>query len=85
MKSRCGYKCHVIEAQSHELREGGFSTEFFIEEHDAIGAMETRSYLPDTFPTQDAAIEAGIQAERQRTYVRLSAYRGRNTQEDRDI
>ena len=42
MKRRCGYKGYVIEAQSHELQEGGLSTKFFIEEHDAIGAMETR-------------------------------------------
>jgi hypothetical protein len=27
MKSRCGYKGYVIEARSHELRDGGFSAE----------------------------------------------------------
>jgi hypothetical protein len=37
MKSRCGYKGYVIEARSHELRDGGFSAEFSIEEHDGGG------------------------------------------------
>ena len=30
------------------------------------GFMETEFYLPDTFPTQESAIEAGIHAGRQR-------------------
>ncbi len=28
--------------------------------------METEFYMPDTFPTQESAIEAGIQARRQK-------------------
>jgi len=40
--------------------------EFSVEEHDASGAIETQFYLPDTFPTQDSAIEAAIQAGRQK-------------------
>jgi len=28
--------------------------------------METEFYLPETFPTQESAIEAGIQAGRQK-------------------
>ena len=66
MKSRCGHKGYVIEARSHELRQGGFSAEFSIEEHDGAGVTETQFYLPDTFPTQQSAIEAGIQAGRQK-------------------
>ena len=31
--------------------------------------METEFYLPDTFPTQEAAIEAAIQARRQKIDV----------------
>ena len=58
MKSRQGYKGYVIVARSCELREGGFSAEFSVEEHEADGFMETEFYLPDTFPTQDSAIEA---------------------------
>ena len=66
MKRREGYKGYVIVARSHELRDGGFSAEFSIEEHDADGVLETEFYLPDTFPTQQSAIEAGIHAARQK-------------------
>ena len=53
-------------ARSHELQDGGFSAEFSIEEHDADGVLETEFYLPNAFPTQESAIEAGIQAGRQK-------------------
>ena len=66
MKSRCGYKGYVIEARSHELRDGGFSAEFSIEEHDGTGVTETQFYLPDTFPSQESAIAAATQAGRQK-------------------
>ncbi len=66
MKSRQGYKGYVIVARSCELREGEFWAEFSVEEHEADGVMETEFYLPDTFPTQDSAIEAAIQAGRQK-------------------
>jgi hypothetical protein len=33
---------------------------------DADGVMETEFYLPDTFLTQESAIEAAIQAGRQK-------------------
>jgi len=66
MKSRCGYKGYVIEVRLSELKDGGFSAEFSIEEHDGSGVTETQFYLPDTFPTQESAIEAGIQAGRQK-------------------
>jgi len=69
MKSRQGYKGYVIEARSSELKDSGFSAEFSVEEHDASGAIETQFYLPDTFPTQDSAIEAAIQAGRQKIDV----------------
>jgi hypothetical protein len=65
-KSRQGYKGYVIVARSCELREGEFSAEYSVEEHEADGFMETEFYLPDTFPTQDSAIEAAIQAGRQK-------------------
>jgi len=42
MKSRQGYKGYVIEARSCELRDGGFSAEFSVEEHDASGVTETQ-------------------------------------------
>ncbi len=53
-------------ARSHELEDGGLSAEFSVEEHEADGFMETEFFLPDTFPTQESAIEAGIQAGRQK-------------------
>ena len=59
-------KGYVIVARSHELQNGGFSAEFSVEEHAADGFMETEFYLPDTFPTRDSAIEAAIQAGRQK-------------------
>ena len=71
MKSRQGYKGYVIEARSYQQQEGAFSAELWIEEHDVDGVMETEFYLPDTFPTQESAIEAGIQAGRQKIDVRF--------------
>ena len=61
-------------ARSCELREGEFSAEFSVEEHDADGVMETEFYLPDTFPTQESAIEA-IQAGQQK--IDMGFERGR--------
>jgi hypothetical protein len=66
MKSRCGYKSYVIEARPYELRGGGFSAEFSIEEHGGAGVTETQFYLPNTFSTQGFAIQAAIQAARQK-------------------
>jgi hypothetical protein len=66
MKSRQGYKGYVIAARSHELKDGGFSAEFSVEEHDADGVTETEFYLPDTFPTRESAIEAAIKVGRQK-------------------
>ncbi len=65
MKRREGYKGYVIVAQSYELKDGGFSAEFSIEEHEADGFTESEFYLPDTFPLQESAIEAAIRAGRQ--------------------
>jgi hypothetical protein len=62
MKRRLGYKGYVIEARAHELRDGGFSAEFSVEEHDARGVTETQFYVPNTFAMQESAIEAAIQA-----------------------
>ena len=62
MKNRQGYQGYVIEARSCELKDGGFSAEFSVEEHDASGVTETQFYLPATFPTQELAIEAAVQA-----------------------
>ena len=69
MKSRQGHKGYVIEARSYEQPDGGFSAELWIEEHHASGVTETQFYLPDTFPTEELAIEAAIQAGRQKIDV----------------
>jgi hypothetical protein len=69
MKSRQGYKGYVIVARSYELQDGGFSAEVSIQEHDADGVMETEFYPPDTFTTQESAIEAAIKAGRQKIDV----------------
>ncbi len=53
-------------ARSHVLKDAGFSAEFSVEEHEADGFMETEFYLPDTFPTQESAIEAALQTGRQK-------------------
>ena len=74
MKSRQGYKGYVIAARSCELQDGGFAAEVSIQEHDADGVMETEFYLPDTFPTQESAIEAAIKAGRQK--IDLDSERG---------
>jgi hypothetical protein len=44
----------------------GDSRRSSVEEHDASGVTKTQFYLPDTFPTQESAIEAAIQAGRQK-------------------
>jgi hypothetical protein len=66
MKRRQGHKGYVIEARSHELRDGGFSAEFSIEDHDGAGVAEMQFYLSDTFPSQELAIAAATQAGRQK-------------------
>ena len=71
MKSRQGYKGFVIEARSYEFKDGGFSPEFSVEDHDSSGVTETQFYLPDAFPTQESAIEAALQAGRQKIDVGL--------------
>ena len=51
------------------MRDGGFSAEFSIEEHDGAGVTETQFYLPGTFPSQELAIAASTQAGRQKIDV----------------
>ncbi len=69
MKSRRGYKGCVIEARSYERRDGKFSAEFSIEEHDGAGVTETQFFLPNTFSAQESAIGAAIQAGQQKIDV----------------
>ena len=71
MKCRQGYKGYVIEARSHELRGGGFSAEYSIEEHDAYGVTEKQFYLTHAFQSKELAIAAATQAGRQKIDVGL--------------
>ncbi len=64
MKKRQGYKGFVIEAHANELKTGGFSVEFFIEEHSSTGVDVTPFYVPNTFATIESALEAALQSGR---------------------
>ncbi len=66
MKSRCGYQGYVIEVRLSEVKESGFSAEFYIEEHSADEVSEAQFYLPDTFPTRESAFESALQAGRRK-------------------
>jgi hypothetical protein len=52
-----------------ESGEAFVSAEFSIEQHDGAGVTETLFYLPHTFPSQESAIEAAIQAGQQKIDV----------------
>ena len=62
MKVRQAYEGRVIEARSLELKDGGWNCEFSIEEHETSGVTETAFYVPGTFPTAEAAIQAAVTA-----------------------
>ena len=64
MKHREGYKGYVIEVRIHVLKDGGFSAEFTLEEHDGSGVTETLFFMPEPFPTEEAALNAAVQAGR---------------------
>lgn len=63
------YNPPVIPESCYGLKDSGFSAEFSVEEHDASGATETQFYLPNSFETQESAIEAAIKAGRQKIDV----------------
>jgi hypothetical protein len=44
MKVRLAYEGRVIEARSSELKDGGWNSEFSIEEHESTGVTETTFY-----------------------------------------
>jgi len=43
--------------------------EFYIEEHDSSGVTVTQFFLPGTFQTEESAINAAVQAGRQKIDV----------------
>jgi hypothetical protein len=55
-----------MKARSAELKDGGWDSEFSIEEHDATGVTETAFYVPGVFPTAEAAILAAVTAGKQK-------------------
>ncbi len=67
MERRHGYKGFVIEASPHELKDGsGWTTDFFIEEHDGSGVNVTQFVLTPKFGTQEEAISAAVDAARKK-------------------
>ncbi len=65
MERRVKYGRFVIDPRSYELRDGnGWTSEFSLEEHDGRGVTDTVFHLRETFPTREEAIEAAIQAGR---------------------
>lgn len=66
MKNRKGYQGYIIEARVYERRDGGFSTEISIEDHDGSGVTAKQFYIPNSFETPDSAMEIAVQTGRQR-------------------
>jgi hypothetical protein len=66
MKVRQAYEGRVIEARSAKLKDGGWDSEFSIEEHDATGVTERAFYVPGVFPSAEEAIEAALKAGQQK-------------------
>lgn len=67
MDRRHGYKGFVIEAAPHELKDGsGWTTDFFIEEHDGSGVNVTQFVLTPKFGTREEAILAAFNAGKAR-------------------
>jgi hypothetical protein len=44
------------------LKDGGWDSEFSIEEHETTGVTETAFYVAGVFPTPEAAILAAVTA-----------------------
>lgn len=67
MTERKTYKGRVIEARAGELRDGlGWDATCYIEEPDGGGVMVTPFFLPNTFSTSEAAIQAALQVGRKK-------------------
>ena len=59
MERRKDYKGYVIEAFPHELKDGsGYTTDFFIEDHDHAGVHVTQFVMKEVFKTEAEAITA---------------------------
>lgn len=69
MERRHPYKGFIIEAHPYKLRDiPGWTTDFNIEKHDGAGVTDTQFYFEKLhiFETEEAAIQAGIIAGRQK-------------------
>jgi hypothetical protein len=61
----------------HGLKNADFMAEFSVDELDAEGFLTTNFYLPETFPTQESAIELRLRlAEKVQQNAVLGAYCG---------
>ena len=75
MKNRVGYNGYVIVARSCEIREGEFSAEFSVEEHEADGFMETEFYLPPLSPHKTQRLRQQFRLDGRRLMRGLSGDR----------
>lgn len=67
MKLRQSYKGYIIEAMTFELRgDLGFSSEFYVEKCDGEGVTATRFVMPGIYQDGQRAIQACMQAGRQK-------------------
>jgi DNA-binding NarL/FixJ family response regulator len=66
MKSREHFHDYIIEVRVYQHRDGTFSSEISIEDHNQISFREMQLYLPNSFKTPDSAKEIAVQAGRQR-------------------
>jgi len=64
------YKGCILDARSHELRDGsGWNAEVYIAQPHGGSVLETQFVLQETFPTSDAAIDAALQVGRHKVQV----------------
>jgi CheY-like chemotaxis protein len=66
MKNRQGYQGFVIETRVYERRDGGFSAEITLEDHDRSGLTARQFYIPNSFEAPQGAMEIAIQIGQQR-------------------
>jgi hypothetical protein len=71
MKTREHYHGFVIDVTVYDLRDGGFTSHFNIEKHDASGATVTHFETGQRFETHQAALEAGLQLGRNKVDARF--------------
>jgi hypothetical protein len=66
MKTRKNYKKHVIEITTFELRDGGYTAHFSIEEHDGEGVTDAYFTTGKRYETKKAAIDATLETAKRK-------------------